>query len=98
MPRLSGVISFESVEIAGKSLGLMRELLPHEARMVALVNPNFAFSGAVIEELRNLNLKIVTNSRDRPTRFLAKPLGEHHLNKHRYGSLICSGSPFRALS
>jgi putative ABC transport system substrate-binding protein len=46
-------IAFESVEIAGKSLGLMRELLPQENRIAVLVNPNSAFSAAVIKSMQS---------------------------------------------
>jgi putative tryptophan/tyrosine transport system substrate-binding protein len=44
-------ISFETTEIAGKALGLLRELVPHAARIVALVNPDSAFTPAVVRSL-----------------------------------------------
>src|SRR5262249_31286618 len=46
-------IAFESVEIAGKSLGLMRELLPQETRIAVLVNPNSVFSAAVVKSMQS---------------------------------------------
>jgi putative ABC transport system substrate-binding protein len=46
-------IAFESVEIAGKSLGLVRELLPQEARIAVLVNPNAAFKEEIIKNMQS---------------------------------------------
>src|SRR5215510_7906052 len=37
-------IAFQTVELAGKQLGLLHELFPHAARLVMLVNPNSALT------------------------------------------------------
>jgi putative ABC transport system substrate-binding protein len=44
-------VAFESTEIAGKALGLLREALPQAVRVVALVNPESVFTGAVVKNL-----------------------------------------------
>jgi putative ABC transport system substrate-binding protein len=41
-------IHFQTVEAAGKQAGLLRELAPQAKRFVALVNPNYAFTAAVV--------------------------------------------------
>jgi putative tryptophan/tyrosine transport system substrate-binding protein len=45
-------ISFESAEMTAKALGLLRELVPQAARIVAMVNPQSAFTGAVVKNLQ----------------------------------------------
>jgi putative ABC transport system substrate-binding protein len=44
-------ISFQSVELAGKELDMLRELAP-QARLAALVNPDFVYADAVVTSLR----------------------------------------------
>jgi putative ABC transport system substrate-binding protein len=45
-------VSFQSVELVPKQLGMLRELAPGANRFVALVNPNSAFTDAVVKELQ----------------------------------------------
>jgi putative ABC transport system substrate-binding protein len=45
-------ISFQTVELVAKRLGLLRELAPAAARFVALVNPNTAFADTVVRDLQ----------------------------------------------
>ena len=42
-------IAFQTVELAGKELGLLRELLPQATRFVALVRPNSALTDTVVK-------------------------------------------------
>jgi putative tryptophan/tyrosine transport system substrate-binding protein len=64
-------IAFQTVELAGKHLGLMRELLPQARQFVALVNPNLALTDTLIQRLRpaavalGLQLEIVRATTDR---------------------------------
>jgi putative ABC transport system substrate-binding protein len=44
-------IAFQTVELAGKGLGLLHELLPTTVRVVAVVNPNFALTDATLQGL-----------------------------------------------
>ena len=46
-------ISFKSVEIAAKSLGILHELLPQAEHIAALVNPETAFTEDVVKNLQN---------------------------------------------
>jgi putative tryptophan/tyrosine transport system substrate-binding protein len=45
-------VSFQNVELVVKQLGMLRELAPGANRFVALVNPNSAFTGAVVKDLQ----------------------------------------------
>jgi putative ABC transport system substrate-binding protein len=45
-------ISFQTVELVAKRLGLLRELAPGAPRFVALVNPNAAFADTVVRDLQ----------------------------------------------
>ena len=45
-------ISFQTVELVAKRLGLLRELAPAATRFVALVNPNAAFADIVVRDLQ----------------------------------------------
>jgi putative tryptophan/tyrosine transport system substrate-binding protein len=45
-------VSFQSVELGPKQFGMLRELAPGANRFVALVNPNSAFTDAVVKELQ----------------------------------------------
>jgi putative tryptophan/tyrosine transport system substrate-binding protein len=45
-------IAFQTVEIAEKQLGLLRELLPRATRLVALVRPNTALTEIVVNRLQ----------------------------------------------
>jgi ABC-type uncharacterized transport system substrate-binding protein len=45
-------INFQTVELVAKRLGLLRELAPQATRFVALVNPQTAFTDAVVKELQ----------------------------------------------
>ena len=45
-------VSFQSVELGAKHLGMLRELAPGANRFVALVNPNSAYTGAVVKDLQ----------------------------------------------
>jgi putative ABC transport system substrate-binding protein len=45
-------ISFQSAELVGKELDMLRELAPQARRFAALVNPNFAYADAVVTSLR----------------------------------------------
>jgi putative ABC transport system substrate-binding protein len=45
-------ISFQTVELVGKGLSLLRELAPQAKRFVALVNPNFVLADAVVTALQ----------------------------------------------
>ena len=45
-------VSFQTVELTAKRLGLLRELAPQATRFVALVNPNTAFSDAIVKDLQ----------------------------------------------
>jgi putative ABC transport system substrate-binding protein len=45
-------ISFQTVELVAKRLGLLRELAPAATRFVALVNPNAAFADTVVRDLQ----------------------------------------------
>jgi putative ABC transport system substrate-binding protein len=45
-------VSFQSVELTAKRLGLLRELAPQATRFVALVNPKSAFTEAVVKDLQ----------------------------------------------
>ena len=64
-------VAFESTEIAGKALGLLREVLPQAARVVAIVNPESVFTGAVVKNLEagastlRLQVEIAFASSDR---------------------------------
>jgi putative tryptophan/tyrosine transport system substrate-binding protein len=42
-------IAFQTVELAGKQLGLLHELFPHAARLVMLVNPSSALTDTVVK-------------------------------------------------
>ena len=44
-------VSFQTVELVAKQLGMLRELAPGANRFVALVNPNSAFTDAVVKDL-----------------------------------------------
>jgi putative ABC transport system substrate-binding protein len=41
-------INFQTVELVGKQVGLLREIAPQAKRFVGLVNPNYAFTDAVV--------------------------------------------------
>jgi putative tryptophan/tyrosine transport system substrate-binding protein len=64
-------IAFQTVELAGKELALLHELLPQARRFVALVNPNLALSDTVIKGLQpaaaalGLQVEIVRATTDR---------------------------------
>ena len=64
-------IAFQTVELAGKDLGLLRELLPEARQFVALVNPNLALTDTLIQRLQTaavalgLQLEIVRATTDR---------------------------------
>jgi len=45
-------ISFQSVELLAKRLGLLRELAPQATRFVALVNHNYAFADTVVKDVQ----------------------------------------------
>jgi putative ABC transport system substrate-binding protein len=45
-------ISFQTVELTAKRLGLLRELAPRAMRFVTLVNPNSALTNAIVENLQ----------------------------------------------
>ena len=45
-------VTFQTVELVAKRLGMLRELAPGANRFVALVNPNTAFTESVIEDLQ----------------------------------------------
>jgi putative ABC transport system substrate-binding protein len=45
-------VSFQFVELMSKQLGILRELVPAANRFVALVNPNSAFTDAVVKDLQ----------------------------------------------
>ena len=45
-------VSFQTVELVAKQLGMLRELAPGANRFVALVNPNSAFTDAVVTDLQ----------------------------------------------
>jgi putative tryptophan/tyrosine transport system substrate-binding protein len=45
-------VSFQAVELVAKQLGMLRELAPGANRFVALVNPNSAFTDAVLKDLQ----------------------------------------------
>jgi putative tryptophan/tyrosine transport system substrate-binding protein len=45
-------ISFQTVELVAKKLGLLREVAPQARRFVALVNPNFVLADAVVTAVR----------------------------------------------
>jgi ABC-type uncharacterized transport system substrate-binding protein len=45
-------VSFLFVELVSKQLGMLRELAPGANRFVALVNPNTAFTDAVVKDLQ----------------------------------------------
>ena len=45
-------IGFQTTEIAGKTLGLLHQLVPNTPRIVILVNPNTAFTAAVVHNLQ----------------------------------------------
>src|SRR6516162_4805221 len=45
-------VSFRSVELVAKRLGMLRELAPGANRFVALINPNTAFTDAVVIDLQ----------------------------------------------
>jgi putative ABC transport system substrate-binding protein len=45
-------INFQAVELVAKRLGMLREVAPSANRFVALVNPNTAFTDAVVKELQ----------------------------------------------
>jgi putative tryptophan/tyrosine transport system substrate-binding protein len=45
-------VSFQIVELVSKQLGMLREVAPAANRFVALVNPNTAYTDAVIKELQ----------------------------------------------
>src|SRR5262245_18743767 len=45
-------VSLQSVELVSKQLGMLRELAPGANRFVALVNPNTAFTDAVVKGLQ----------------------------------------------
>jgi putative tryptophan/tyrosine transport system substrate-binding protein len=45
-------VSFQTVELVTKRLGLLRELAPHATHFVALVNPNTAFTEVVVKDLQ----------------------------------------------
>ena len=45
-------VSLQSVELVPKQLGMLRELAPGANRFVALVNPNSAFTDAVVKDLQ----------------------------------------------
>jgi putative ABC transport system substrate-binding protein len=44
-------VGFETTEIAAKALGLLHELVPQALRIVAVVNPETAFTEAVVKNL-----------------------------------------------
>jgi ABC-type uncharacterized transport system substrate-binding protein len=64
-------ITFMTVELTAKRLGLLRELVPGAARFFALANPHYAFAEAIINDLEaagaalGLHLEIVRASTDR---------------------------------
>jgi putative ABC transport system substrate-binding protein len=45
-------VSLQTVELVPKQLGMLRELAPGANRFVALVNPNSAFTDAVVKDLQ----------------------------------------------
>jgi putative ABC transport system substrate-binding protein len=45
-------VSFQTVELVAKRLGLLRELAPQATRFVALVNPNTVFTDTVVKDLQ----------------------------------------------
>ena len=45
-------ISFQSVELLGKELGMLRELAPQPKRFAALVNPKYEYADSVVTGLR----------------------------------------------
>ena len=45
-------VSFQSVELVAKRLGMLRELAPGANRFVALVNPNTAYAEAEVKDLQ----------------------------------------------
>jgi putative tryptophan/tyrosine transport system substrate-binding protein len=55
-------ISFQTVELVGKELGLLREMAPQSRHFVALVNPSFVYADAVVTALQasaaNLGLSV----------------------------------------
>jgi putative ABC transport system substrate-binding protein len=64
-------IAFESTDIAGKALGLLREALPQTTRVVGIVNPESVFTEAVVKNLEEgaatlgLQVEITYASTDR---------------------------------
>jgi len=64
-------ITFMTVELTAKRLGLLRELVPGAARFFALVNPHYAFAEAIIKDLEvtgatlGLHIEIVHASTNR---------------------------------
>jgi ABC-type uncharacterized transport system substrate-binding protein len=64
-------IAFQTVELAGKELALLHELLPQTRRFVAVVNPNLALSDTVVRGLQpaaaalGLEVEIVRATTDR---------------------------------
>jgi putative ABC transport system substrate-binding protein len=63
-------IGFESVQIAGKSLGILRELLPKASRVIAVLNPGTEFAADLRKHLRagaaasGFNLEILEASNE----------------------------------
>jgi putative ABC transport system substrate-binding protein len=45
-------ISFQTVDLVGKQLDMLRELVPQAKRFAAFVNPNFVYADAVITNAR----------------------------------------------
>jgi putative ABC transport system substrate-binding protein len=64
-------ISFQTVELTAKRLGLLRELAPGATRFVALINPKSGFTDAIVRDLQasaqalGLPVEIVYASTDR---------------------------------
>src|SRR5262249_31030422 len=64
-------ITFMTVELTAKRLGLLRELVPGATRLFALANPHYAFAEAITKDLEaasatlGLHIEIVHASTDR---------------------------------
>jgi putative ABC transport system substrate-binding protein len=64
-------IGFETTQIAAKALGILHEVMPHAARVVAIVNPELPFTDTVLRNLQEgaatlgLQVEVVHASTDR---------------------------------
>jgi ABC-type uncharacterized transport system substrate-binding protein len=79
-------VNLQLVELVAKQLGMLRELAPAANRFVALVNPNTAYSGALVKDLQasasalGLPIEILSAGTDREidaafANFVQKPGG-----------------------